>query len=154
MAIILAVSFVGIFDHDLWTSDEPRVAEIGREFLDDGASLAVPRLGGEPFLEDPPLYYWCVALSYKVFGGPSASAARVPSVFFGLGTLVFTYLLSKKMFGRDSAMWSCMVLALSTEFFYINHKSLVDPSLVFFVTGTVYWLYSGLIAKESKKRVC
>ncbi|KHE91225.1 MAG: putative glycosyltransferase [Candidatus Scalindua brodae] len=151
VAIILAVSFVGIFDHDLWTSDEPRVAEIGREFLDDNVSLAVPRLNGEPFLEKPPLYFWCVALSYKIFGGPSASAARIPSLFFGLGTLVFTYLLSRRMFGRNAAMWSCMVLALSTEFFYINHKSLVDPSLVFFVTGTVYWLYLALTAEVEKK---
>ena len=153
VAMILALSFVGIFDHDLWPSDEPRVAEIGREFLDEGASLSVPRLNGEPFLEKPPLYFWCVALSYKVFGGPSASAARLPSVFFGLGTLVFTYLLARKMFGRNSALWSCMVLALSLEFFAITHKSLVDSSLVFFVTGTVYWLYSALTAEKDKKKI-
>lgn len=151
MAVILVVSFVGIFDHDLWTADEPRVAEIGREFLEEGYSLAVPRLNGEPFMEKPPLYFWCVALSYKTFGGPSASAARIPSVFFGLGTLVFTYLLGKRMFGRSTAIWSCMVLALSAEFFYINHKSLVDTSLVFFVTGTVYWLYLALTAERKKK---
>ncbi|MFQ5715143.1 MAG: ArnT family glycosyltransferase [Candidatus Scalinduaceae bacterium] len=153
VAIILALSFVGIFDHDLWTADEPRVAEIGREFLDDGASLAVPRLNGEPFMEKPPLYFWCLAFSYKIFGGPSASAARIPSVFFGLGTLLFTYLLAGKMFGRDSAIWSCMVLALSSEFFYIHHKSLVDTSLVFFVTGTVYWLYLALTAEGDKKGI-
>ncbi|MDR4503525.1 MAG: glycosyltransferase family 39 protein [Candidatus Scalindua sp.] len=151
--MLLAVSFVGIFDHDLWTSDEPRVAEIGREFLDDDASLAVPTLGREPFLEKPPLYFWCVALSYKTFGGPSASAARIPSVFFGLGTLLFTYLLARKMYGRNSALWSCMVLALSTEYFTITHKSLVDISLVFFVTGTVYWLYLALTEKKDKKMI-
>lgn len=151
VAIILAVSFVGIFDHDLWTADEPRVAEIGREFLDEGVSLAVPRLNGEPFMEKPPLYFWCVALSYKIFGGPSASAARIPSVFFGLGTLVFTYLLAGRMYGRKAAGWSCMVLSLSSEFFYIHHKSLADTSLVFFVTGTVYWLYLALTAENGKK---
>ncbi|MFQ5687115.1 MAG: ArnT family glycosyltransferase [Candidatus Scalindua sp.] len=149
-AVIFVVSFVGIFDHDLWTADEPRVAEIGREFFDEGASLAVPRLNGDAFMEKPPLYFWCVALSYKIFGGPSAGAARIPSVFFGFGTLVFTYLLSKRMFGRNSALWSCMVLALSAEFFYIHHKSLVDTSLVFFVTGTVYWLYLALTVERGK----
>lgn len=133
VAVILMMSFVGIFDHDLWTSDEPRVAEIGREFLDEGVSLAVPRLNGEPFLEKPPLYFWCVAFCYKIFGGSSASAARIPSVFFGFWTLVFMYLLGKRMFDRNSAIWSCMILVLSTEFFYIHHKSLVDTSLVFFV---------------------
>ncbi len=153
VVVILLVSFVGIFDHDLWTADEPRVAEIGREFLDEGASLAVPRLNGEAFMEKPPLYFWCVALSYKIFGGPSASAARIPSVLFGLGTLVFTYLLSRKMYGKNAAAWSCMVLSLSGEFFYIHHKSLVDTSLVFFVTGTVYWLYLALTDGREKKDV-
>ena len=153
LAVIFALSFVGIFDHDLWTPDEPRVAEIGREFLGDGASLAVPRLGGEPFLEKPPLYFWCVALSYKIFGGPSASAARIPSVFFGLGTLFFTFFLGKRMYGRNTAIWSCMVLALSTEYFNITHKSLVDISLVFFVTGTVYGLYLGISSEGREKGI-
>ena len=76
VVVILLVSFVGIFDHDLWTYDEPRVAEIGREFLDGNASLAVPQLNGQPFLEKPPFYFWCVTLSYKIFGGHLASAAR------------------------------------------------------------------------------
>ncbi|MCR4290407.1 MAG: glycosyltransferase family 39 protein [Candidatus Scalindua sp.] len=151
VAIILVLSFVGIFDHDLWTADEPRVAEIGREFFDEGVSLAVPQLNGEVFMEKPPLYFWCVALSYKIFGGPSASAARIPSVLFGFGTLIFTYLLARKMYDRKTAGWSCMVLALSAEFFYIHHKSLVDTSLVFFVTGTVYWLYLALTAEVGEK---
>ncbi|MDR4503526.1 MAG: glycosyltransferase family 39 protein [Candidatus Scalindua sp.] len=151
--LILAVSCVGIFGHDLWPSDEPRVAEIGREFLDDGASLAVPRLGGEPFLEKPPLYFWCVALSYKAFGGHSAGAARLPSLFFSIGTLLFTYLLAGRMYGRNSALWSCVILVLSLEFFSIAHKSLVDSSLVFFVTGTIYWLHSALTAENDKKGV-
>jgi 4-amino-4-deoxy-L-arabinose transferase and related glycosyltransferases of PMT family len=153
IAIVVTVSFVGIFDHDLWTADEPRVAEIGREFLDEGASLAIPRLNGEPFMEKPPLYFWCVALSYKVFGGPSASAARIPSVLFGLGTLAYTFLLGRRMFGSNAAIWSCMILALSAEFLAISHKSLVDPSLVFFVTGAVYWLYSGLNSEDWKKNI-
>lgn len=63
IAIIVIMPFVGIFDHDLWGPDEPRVAETGREFLDAGNSLAVPRLNREPFLEQPPLYYWTLALS-------------------------------------------------------------------------------------------
>jgi 4-amino-4-deoxy-L-arabinose transferase-like glycosyltransferase len=43
-----------------------------------------------------------------------------------------------------------MVLAASAEFFYIYHKSLVDTSLVFFVTGTIYWLYLALAAERGK----
>jgi len=61
------LGFAGIFQHGLWTPDEPREAEIGREMLDSGLS-AVPTLGGAPFVEKPPLFPWILAGSYSVFG--------------------------------------------------------------------------------------
>src|SRR5271167_1657207 len=37
-----------------------------------------PMLGGQPWLEKPPLYYWQAMLAYSVFG-VSDRAARLPS---------------------------------------------------------------------------
>ena len=150
LLIIVLLSLTGIFNHDLWSPDEPRVAEIGKEFLENDASLAVPKLNQEPFLEKPPLYFWCIALSYKVFG-INDYAARIPSVFFGFGTLLFVYLLARKMYGQEIALRSCAILSLSQIFFYITHVVLVDSALIFFVSCSIYWLYLALNAKEPKK---
>ena len=52
VVVSCVVSFTGVFDHTVWTPDEPRVAEIGRAMA-VSADLVVPTLGGEPFLEKP-----------------------------------------------------------------------------------------------------
>ena len=71
LAGLFAISFLGLA-RDLWTPDEPREAEIGREMW--LVPTIVPRLNGESFIEKPPLYYWTVAGAYALFGGPSAAA--------------------------------------------------------------------------------
>src|SRR5262245_50868413 len=80
VAFALAVSFAGTFQHDLWSPDEPREAEIGREMLLDHYS-ARPTLSGEPFLEKPPLFVWTMAAAYQLFG-VSDGVARVPAALF------------------------------------------------------------------------
>ena len=53
----------------------PRVAAVSRDMLREGNWL-VPRLNGQPFLEEPPLFYWLQAASYRIGGVPSAVTAR------------------------------------------------------------------------------
>ncbi len=136
LSTLAVLSLAFIFDHGLWTPDEPRDAEIGREI---GMS-AVPRLNQEPFLEKPPLYFWTVGASYSIFG-VSPWASRVPSILFGWGTLLFTFLLARRMFGQEAPLYSVLILGTMVMFLDITHKCTVDNALVFFTTGTVYWLY-------------
>jgi 4-amino-4-deoxy-L-arabinose transferase-like glycosyltransferase len=58
-------------------ADEPRYAQVAREMLERGDWIT-PTLGGEPWLEKPPLYYWQAMAAYKIFG-VSDWAARLPS---------------------------------------------------------------------------
>jgi 4-amino-4-deoxy-L-arabinose transferase-like glycosyltransferase len=105
VAVPLATTLIGISDHDLWEPDEPRAAELGREFL-DGGSWCVPTLNGAPFMEKPPLVYWTIAPSIKVFGVHDW-AARIPGVLFTWGTLLFTWLLAGRLYGRGMLRFSC-----------------------------------------------
>ena len=86
-AIVLALAFLFVFDHDAWTPDEPRVIELARSIR--ATSWAVPTLNGTNFLEQPPLYYWSVAAGYRAFG-TSVGVARAVSSLFGLLTLAAT----------------------------------------------------------------
>jgi 4-amino-4-deoxy-L-arabinose transferase-like glycosyltransferase len=138
LAVLACVSLVGIFDHGLWTPDEPRDAEISREIAE--GDWLVPTLNRRPHLEKPPLYFWTVAASYKLFG-VSAWAARIPSILFAWGTLAFTFLLARRIFGRDAAWLAALVLGTTIMFLDISHKCAVDIGLVFFTTGTFYFLH-------------
>lgn len=133
LVVALLLSVAGVFQHGLWTPDEPREAEVGREVLVSHFS-AMPTLGGEPFLEKPPLYAWITAASYSVFG-VSAAAARVPSTAFGLGTLVVAYLLGKRVAGRAAGVCSAVVLGTMWQFSETSHKAVLDVALTFFVAA-------------------
>jgi 4-amino-4-deoxy-L-arabinose transferase-like glycosyltransferase len=60
-------------------ADEPRYAQVAREML-ARHDWVTPTLGGIPWLEKPPLYYWQAMFAYRLFG-VSDWAARLPSVF-------------------------------------------------------------------------
>ena len=51
--------FVGLLG-----ADEPRYAQVAREML-ARHDWITPTLGGKPWLEKPPLYYWQAMLSYE-----------------------------------------------------------------------------------------
>ena len=57
---------------DLFNPDEPREAEIAREMAISRDGL-VPRFNDCPFLEKPPLFYWCVLLAERIPGQPMTS---------------------------------------------------------------------------------
>ena len=68
--------FYGTGQFGLIGADEPRYAQVAREML-ERRDWITPVLGGQPWLEKPPLYYWQAMLSYSLFG-VSDVAARVP----------------------------------------------------------------------------
>jgi 4-amino-4-deoxy-L-arabinose transferase-like glycosyltransferase len=67
----------GLGQFGLIGADEPRYAQVAREML-ERYDWITPVLGGQPWLEKPPLYYWQAILAYSIFG-VSDWAARLPS---------------------------------------------------------------------------
>ena len=130
----LALSFAGIFQHELWTPDEPREAEIGREMQAAGGS-ALPTLGGEPFLEKPPLFVWTMAASYSLFG-VSAASARVPAALFSAVALLAAFVLGRRAAGSAAGWLAIVVLATTSEFWSVSHRSINDTALAAFVAWT------------------
>jgi 4-amino-4-deoxy-L-arabinose transferase-like glycosyltransferase len=77
--------------------DEPRYAQVAREML-ARHDLITPTLGGLPWFEKPPLLYWMMMASYRVFGVSEFSARLGPAIC-GLLTAVFVYWIAAA--GRD-----------------------------------------------------
>src|SRR5579871_5133208 len=83
-ALLLLVVLPGLLlypclSFHLFEPDEGRYAEIPREMLQRG-EWVVPYLQQEPYLDKPPLLYWLVMLSYRLFGVSAASARLVPAL--------------------------------------------------------------------------
>src|SRR6266496_5772098 len=86
--------FYGIGQFGLIGADEPRYAQVAREMLEHH-DLVTPMLGGQAWLEKPPLYYWQAMLAYSVFG-VSDVAARIPSAVNATLLVIAVYLFFRR----------------------------------------------------------
>lgn len=118
--------------------DEGRYAEIPREMLASG-DFVTPRLNGVRYFEKPPLLYWSVALSFRLFG-ESETAARLPVKLAALGLVAATFLFARRRFGERTALLSAFIVASSLLVSGLARNLLIDPLLALAVTGTVFAL--------------
>ncbi|MGC2647288.1 MAG: glycosyltransferase family 39 protein, partial [Candidatus Sulfotelmatobacter sp.] len=91
--------FYGLGQFGLIGADEPRYAQVAREML-ERRDFVTPVLGGQPWLEKPPLYYWQAMVAYTIFG-VSDWAARLPSAIDATLLVVAVYFFLRR-FRRGS----------------------------------------------------
>ena len=86
--------FYGAGQFGLIGADEPRYAQVAREML-ERRDWITPTLGGQPWLEKPPLYYWQAMLAYSILGVTDA-AARIPSAIDAALLVIAVYLFFRR----------------------------------------------------------
>lgn len=116
----------------LFEPDEGRYAQIPHEMLARG-EWVVPTLQGKPYLDKPPLFYWCVMLSFAVLGYHDWAARLVPALATH-GTLLLTYFLGRRLLGPRPAFWGSFFLMLAPGFLGISRLLLLDGLLTFLTT--------------------
>ena len=143
---ILCLFLLGLFFFLFYTwaiplmdPDEPRYAATARGMVLDN-NWIVPFFNGEPRINKPPLFYWMVACSYKVFG-INEFGARFPSAMAAIGTVLITYLLGKRYESRKSGFWAGMVLISSPLFFLVSRLCITDILLTFFISASLYLFF-------------
>jgi len=139
LILCLAVSFAGILDRDLWTPDEPRDAAISLEMGRTG-NIIIPHLAGQPFVEKPPMYFAVAGFFSKTLGSTfgNTGAIRLSTAIWGLGTLLMTFLLGRRLMNHDGAILATAILATMAGFILNMHWIRVDAALVFFVAAAVW----------------
>ncbi len=124
----------------LFEPDESRYAEIPREMLARG-ELVVPLLQGEPYLDKPPLFYWLVMLSYRLFGAHDWAARLVPALSVH-GCVLLVYLFGRRWLGERSAWWGALALALSPGFLGMGRLLVLDGLLTFWATLALFGAFA------------
>lgn len=115
--------------------DEPVYAETAREMIQYQDYIS-PRIYGNFWYDKPPMYYWLVAGSFKIFGG-GEFAARFPSALLGICGVAMLYLAGRKLFSDRAALIAALVLATSIEYFYLAKAAVTDITLTFFLAGSL-----------------
>jgi 4-amino-4-deoxy-L-arabinose transferase-like glycosyltransferase len=151
LLVLLPLFCLGIGNHGLWTADEPRVAEIGREMALTG-NWVVPSLNQKPFLEEPPFYYASVAAVFRVLGRVSDRAARVPSLIFALGGCVALFFLGTFLFSPRVGLLSSLILGTGFEYFRVAHWLVVDSALACFIITAMTFFVMGYASENKRKK--
>lgn len=133
-ALILALCFQGT--RGLFDEDETRYAECAREMLITGQFM-VPQRDFRPHITKPPLTYWAIAASMKVFG-VNEWAARLPNaIAFAITTFLLT-LLAAKLWNEDTGRLAGLVYMTSLVPFAASNIITTDTLLVMWEACAVW----------------
>ncbi|MFA0086656.1 ArnT family glycosyltransferase [Vibrio sp. 10N.261.51.F12] len=137
---IVAVVFSGLFDHDVWTPDEPRVAAIIHSMHLTGDYI-IPRFADIAFVEKPPVFFVMSTLLMQVTGLDAIMAGRLALALLCLGSLAATYRIAFLFKGENFA-WTALAVLGTLEGFILNfHWLRVDAALMF-TTIAAIWAFS------------
>src|SRR5438270_11059281 len=137
--IIVALASV-IFANGIWAYKEFVRAEsyfaLGARLMIERGEWLAPHAPDEQVLNKPPLTYWLIGVSYKIFGA-SYGASRVPSVIAALCTLGLIYSLGSQAAGVRHGILASSVLATSYLFLSFARMAMSDMLLKSFVTTSL-----------------
>ena len=107
-------------------------AQIARNMLSSG-DWVTAHLDGVAYLEKPPLVYWAMAISFKIFG-INDWAARIPVAFTAILLCCVTAAFGIWAFGRRTGFYSGLCLATCIGLFLFTRILLPDVMLTLTIT--------------------
>ena len=134
-----SVYLTGIISPPSLSDDVDSVqAQIARTMLTTGDWVSA-RLNGVLYLEKPPLVYWMMALSYKVFGVHDW-AARIPIALFCVGLCLLTAAFGIWAFGRKAGFLAGVVMSTCVGLYLFTRILIPDVILTFTITLAMWAL--------------
>src|SRR2546429_5766691 len=115
--VIIAAAGLYLIGNDrvgLWDRDEPRYAQTSKQMLQSNPpDWIVPRLLDNVRTAKPIFIYWCQAASMWRLNSTDEFAARLPSAFAMVITLIVLGIAIAKSIGWCPAFWTVFILGTS-----------------------------------------
>lgn len=129
LTILLCLAWIlpGLIGHDPWKSDEAYTFGMIYELLRGGSWLA-PSLAGEPFFDEPPLYYLTSAATAWLTSSflPLHDGARLATgLYMGL-TFLFCGLASRELNGTGKGTLAALLLLGTFGLVVRSHQIITD----------------------------
>lgn len=153
--VLLGLCYLFLFykanGYPLIDVDETRYAAMAREILERRDWLTM-YLNHNIFYEKPPLYFWMLAGSYKMFGGVSEAAARFPVALVASFGVFYTYYFGKKVISRLFGFVSSLILLSSVMFLILTRVAILDMLIATFEMATVYSGFLTYFCEDKNKK--
>jgi hypothetical protein len=146
--VLLYASF-SMVKPPLLDGDDALSAEIAREMLTANHWIT-PLANGIRYAHHPPLLYWTVAASFRIFG-VSDWAARLPVALATLFLFIATFSLGRRLFHSPAAaFYAALALITSYGVFLFGHLLLRDVFLCLWITMTVNFFWRSLSQQKHR----
>lgn len=120
-------------------------AQIARNMLSSG-DWVTARLDGVAYLEKPPLIYWMIAISYKVFGVHDW-AARIPVALSAIALCLTTAAFGAWAFGRRAGFYAGLCMSTCIGLFLFT-RILVPDVVLTLVIALAMWAFLRVLEEE------
>ena len=131
-------------DRGITNFDGAYYAIKAREIFLSDSLWVVTWNGTTRFFDNPPLPFWLTGIAYKVFG-VSGYAAVFSSAIFGVLIVYLTYSLCNYLYKDNwTSFLAAFVLLFPGLFLDSSRRAMLDITLAFFVTASMYCLIKGL----------
>lgn len=127
------------------------LAQAARTMLATG-DWVTPRLDGVIYLEKPPLYYWPIAISYRVFGVHDW-AARIPFALSAMALALLTAAMGVWAFGKREGFYAGLCMATCIGLFLFTRVLIPDVMLTFTVALAIWSFLRALDEEERRPRL-
>jgi 4-amino-4-deoxy-L-arabinose transferase-like glycosyltransferase len=149
--LVPAVCFLARLDtYPLRDNNEGLYAEVAREMLATG-QYVVPHLNGLPYLEKPPLLYWLMSLSMRLFG-PTVEAVRLVSALSMLGICVALFLFCRRHGNPRAGCIASVILGSALPVVVLGHLVLFDPLLTALLGASLLCYLHSYLARSARAR--
>lgn len=138
ISIAFFMLFINVGKNKYIPFDEAIYAKVAKNMFESGDYFSLTwRNFDNLWFEKPPLFFQVVALMYSLFG-VSEFSSRFVSVIFSFLTILVTYKLGKLLKDSRGGYFAALALLLNVSFLYYSRSAMLDVSLTFFITCSVY----------------
>lgn len=134
LAALLHVTMIG--SGDLYSQTEGQYAGAAREMV-TAKQWLLPTNDGLPRLQKPPLLYWLIIISFKLFG-VNAAAARLPIALAVVASAALVFLIGEKLADYWRGFLAGLIYLSFCGVFLLARIVMPEPLVSAFITGAIF----------------
>jgi 4-amino-4-deoxy-L-arabinose transferase-like glycosyltransferase len=116
--------------------DEAIYAQVSKEMIERNEWLT-PHWNGQLWFHKSPVFFWLTALFFKLFG-IDEFWGRFASALSGIGVLLLSYLVARRIYNRAAGALAVLILLSSQLFVFYARFGSTDTMLTLFVLLSAY----------------
>jgi 4-amino-4-deoxy-L-arabinose transferase-like glycosyltransferase len=153
VALIAGAIYLGcsVSPPSLMDDVDAAVAQISRNMVTSG-DWVTPRADGVAFLEKPAMFYWPMAVSFKIFGIHDW-AARIPFALSAIGLAWLTAAFGVWAFGRKAGFYAGLCTTTCVGLFLFTRIVIPDVTLTLTIALAMWAFLRALDEEEPHPRL-